>query len=222
MKRFLKKLAGWAGYQVIKRSKPVVDGLYPNDFEDHDVEIAVRVRDFTMTSAERVFNLMRAVEYVCANEIPGSIVECGVWKGGSMMVVALMLMRAGRTDRDLFLFDTFQGMTQPSEADDEWERQMWSSNQSPTHNRWAYSPLDEVRENMGSTGYPPNRIHYVAGKVEETIPGSAPESISILRLDTDWYESTKHELIHLYPRLSRGGVLIIDDYATFGGTEGRG
>jgi O-methyltransferase len=114
MKHLLKNLAWWAGYQVIKRRKPVVNGLYPKDFERHDIQ---------------------------------------------------------------------------------------------------------VRKNMSSTGYPPDRIHYVAGMVEETIPRSAPESISILRLDTDWYESTKHELIHLYPRLSRGGVLIIDDYAAFRGAR---
>ena len=219
LKRLLKNLAKRAGYQLVNLKQPVTEGLYPPDFGQQDVEIVLKVRDFSMSTPERIFCLMRAVEYVCANKIPGSIVECGVWRGGSMMTVALTLMRAGLTDRDLFLFDTFQGMTQPSDADGEWEKQMWSKNQTATHNKWAFSPIDEVKGNMGGTGYPPDRIHYVVGKVEETIPDSAPESISILRLDTDWYESTKHELIHLYPRMSRGGVLIIDDYGAFQGAR---
>jgi hypothetical protein len=65
---------------------------------------------------------------------------------------------------------------------------------------------------MYETGYDREKISFVKGKVEETIPDNAPQSISLLRLDTDWYESTRHELIHLYPRLSHGGVIIIDDY----------
>ena len=69
------------------------------------------------------------------------------------------------------------------------------------------------------TGYPSERIHFVPGKVEDTIPASAPESIALLRLDTDWYESTKHELVHLFPRLATSGVLIIDDYGHWRGSR---
>jgi UDP-N-acetylmuramate-alanine ligase len=72
--------------------------------------------------------------------------------------------------------------------------------------------LDDVRTGMGQVGYPSHRIHYHQGLVEETVPAQAPDRIAILRLDTDWYESTRHELEHLYPRLSPGGVLVIDDY----------
>jgi hypothetical protein len=212
-------LANAAGYQIVSLRKPDVDGVYPRDFGRHDIETILRVRAYSMTSPERLYCLMRAVEYVCENQIPGSIVECGVWKGGSMMAAALTLTRIGVSDRDLFLFDTFQGMCEPSAADGEWEKKVWSENQASDHNNWAYSPLDEVKRNVRSTGYPESRIHYVQGKVEDTLPNSAPEQISILRLDTDWYESTKHELIHLYPRLSRGGVLIIDDYAVFQGAR---
>jgi hypothetical protein len=82
---------------------------------------------------------------------------------------------------------------------------------------WCRSPLDEVRTNVGSTGYPKDLVHYVKGRVEETIPFQAPERISLLRLDTDWYESTRHELHHLFPRLVPGGVLIVDDYGYWKG-----
>jgi len=82
---------------------------------------------------------------------------------------------------------------------------------------FAYSPLEQVKNNLRNTGYDQNQIVYAKGKVEETIPSAAPATIAILRLDTDWYESTLHELVHLYPRLSVGGVLIIDDYGHWQG-----
>jgi O-methyltransferase len=77
--------------------------------------------------------------------------------------------------------------------------------------------LDEVRANLFSTGYPEHLLHFVPGMVETTIPDHAPDKIAILRLDTDWYASTKHELEQLYPRLVPGGIMIIDDYGEFHG-----
>jgi hypothetical protein len=88
------------------------------------------------------------------------------------------------------------------------------------HGRDDYSPLDEVRANVTRTGLPLERFAFVKGMVEQTIPGTMPPgAISILRLDTDWYESTRHELIHLFPRLSPGGVLIVDDYGFWRGSR---
>lgn len=78
-------------------------------------------------------------------------------------------------------------------------------------------PIDEVRRNIQSTEYPADRIRFIKGKVEDTILAAAPARIAVLRLDTDWYESTKHELEYLFPRLSVGGVLIIDDYGAWEG-----
>jgi hypothetical protein len=79
--------------------------------------------------------------------------------------------------------------------------------------------LDEVRGNVFSTGYPKDKIHFIEGKVENTIPLNMPRKIALLRLDTDWYQSTKHELIHLFPLLQRNGVLIIDDYGHWEGAR---
>jgi hypothetical protein len=76
-----------------------------------------------------------------------------------------------------------------------------------------------VRENVVSTGYPPNLFHFAKGRVEETLPAQAPDQLALVRLDTDWYESTRHELVHLYPRLAPGGVLIIDDYGHWDGVK---
>lgn len=84
---------------------------------------------------------------------------------------------------------------------------------------WDAASYEEVSVNMARTGYPSRRVHQIKGMVEDTIPGKAPESIAILRLDTDWYASTRHEMEHLFPRLSRGGVLIIDDYGHWAGSR---
>jgi O-methyltransferase len=89
--------------------------------------------------------------------------------------------------------------------------------ESKGSNFWARAPLDEVRDVMYALPYPQAQIHFVKGKVEETIPDQAPAQIALLRLDTDWYESTRHELVHLYPRLAPGGVLILDDYGWWRG-----
>jgi hypothetical protein len=87
------------------------------------------------------------------------------------------------------------------------------------HNEWFYSPLDEVQANMRRTGLAPERFEFVRGRVEDTIPARLPERIALLRLDTDWYESTRHELIHLFPLLEPGGVLIVDDYGAWEGAR---
>jgi O-methyltransferase len=79
--------------------------------------------------------------------------------------------------------------------------------------------LDIVMEAIESTAYPSEKVHYIKGMVEQTIPEFVPKKIALLRLDTDWYESTKHELEHLFPRLSKGGVLIIDDYGHWQGAR---
>jgi hypothetical protein len=177
-----------------------------------------------MTSPERVYSVCKAVEYVARNRIAGSLVECGVWRGGSMMAAAMTLVRLGDTSRDLYLFDTFAGMTEPTSYDETFDgvdaRTAWQqeSGGAPL-NAWCHATLEDVVANLSSTGYPRARLNFVQGPVEETLPSRAPDRISLLRLDTDWYESTRHELEHLYPRLERGGVLIVDDYGHWKGAR---
>lgn len=183
-----------------------------------------QVTPFTMTSPERVAALCLAVENVTLNQIPGDFVECGVWKGGSSMAAALTFMRLGGALPDLYLYDTFEGMPEPGIHDLDATTGISAKTllqQAPqqTDGVLAYSSLDEVRANMASTQYPAQKIHLIRGKVEETIPSQIPEQIALLRLDTDWYESTKHELIHLFPRLAPNGILIIDDYGAWEGAR---
>jgi O-methyltransferase len=155
--------------------------------------------------------------------VPGDFVECGVWRGGSSMLTALTLNRLGDSERRLYLYDTFAGMPEPGELEVDAlghsARQQWSSEQRGDVNDWCYASLTEVRQNLLSTGFPAERLNLVEGLVEETIPGTAPDRIAVLRLDTDWYESTRHELEHLYPRLREGGVLILDDYGHWEGAR---
>lgn len=194
----------------------------PFDFDETDAELCRRVAPYTMTTPPRIYALARAVEYVATRPIPGALVECGVWRGGSMMAVALTLLRLGATDRDLYLFDTFTGMTEPGEEDvkktGERAADLLTGASRDSHH-WAVAPIDQVREAVLSVGYPEERIHFVEGAVERTLPANAPAEVALLRLDTDWYSSTKHELVHLYPRLARGGVLIVDDYAYWQGAR---
>ena len=166
--------------------------------------------------------MVDAVRYVEDNKIAGDIVECGVWRGGNIIVSALALIELGNKTRDLYLYDTFTGMTPPTEMDKDYSgadaEDLLRRNPKGTK-IWCEASLEDVQENMRSTRYPAEKVHFVKGPVEETIPGRLPNSIAILRLDTDWYESTKHELVHLYPLLVQGGILIIDDYGHWQGAQ---
>jgi O-methyltransferase len=192
----------------------------PPDFREDETEIVRAVRPWTMTSPERIYALIHAVRYVSERAIPGAIVECGVWRGGSMAAAARVLLDQKDVSRDLYLFDTFEGMTDPTENDVNFLGKSASEElRKDPDVKCANAPLEEVKEVLYATGYPRERIHFIAGKVEDTIPSSAPPSIALLRLDTDWYASTMHELIHLFPRLSQAGVIIIDDYGHWKGSR---
>jgi O-methyltransferase len=196
----------------------------PPDFDQTTVATLKRVMPFTMTSVERISSLCEAVKYVTTNNIAGDIVECGVWKGGSMMAAALTLQSLDDLSRELYLFDTFEGMPTPADNDVSYSGESgmgFTANLKPdgSGSDFCRATIDQVRDAVGSVGYPANKIHFVKGKVEDTVPHHAPDRIAILRLDTDWYESTRHELIHLYPRLVPRGVLIIDDYGHWQGAR---
>lgn len=183
----------------------------------------------TMTGEARLLALIDAVRYCVRRGIGGDFAECGVWRGGSVLAIILTLQELGISNRDVHLYDTFTGMTEPGEHDispfDGSARQAWATAEArgerPFEGLFGADSFNEdsVRETVLSSGYPPERVHLVAGPVEETLPARAPVRLALLRLDTDWYESTRHELLHLYPRLERGGVLVIDDYGHWQGAR---
>jgi O-methyltransferase len=200
-----------------------LDALDPAD--RHIVETAL---PYTMTGVARLQALVDAVRYVVARDIPGAFAECGVWRGGSVLAMILTLQELGH-ERDIHLYDTFEGMTEPTEHDtsplDPPALETWHEAREQGHRPWGGLFGDHVfgeqsvRDTLLATGYPAERLHLVKGPVEQTIPAHGPGPLALLRLDTDWYESTKHELHHLYPLLAEGGVLIIDDYGHWEGAR---
>lgn len=201
------------GLRIVPTRQPEQDPTL--DFPQEWKETIGATAGYTMVSHERQGALIQAVEHVVANEVSGAIVECGVWKGGSSMAAALTLKRLD-DGRDVYLFDTFEGMSAPTEED------MADAKVRNSPGELAGTlrvEREDVVEAMRSTGYPLDRVHVVKGMVEDTIPDQAPEQIALLRLDTDFYRSTRHELQHLFPRLARNGILIIDDYGELEGAR---
>jgi hypothetical protein len=218
MKNTIKKIIKKLGYSITKIDQ---DELLP-DMDKAFFKLAKQCKPYTMTSTERLYSVYKSVEYLTKNKIDGDYIECGVWKGGSSMMIVLCLMKNKCTDKKIYLYDTYEGMSEPTESDinhgnykaeDKYIKTMNSERGSD----WCRSEIDEVKENLYSTGYPKENIIFIKGKVEDTIPKTIPEKIALLRLDTDWYESTKHEMEHLYPLVSQKGVLIIDDYGHWQG-----
>ena len=223
IKKAIKFILKKIGYEIRKINLK----KYPYDIDNEHIKLFEEIEYATATTIERVDALLNAINYLEQNKIKGDFVECGVWKGGSCMAMAKKLMKKDSNDRKIWLFDTFEGMTEPDENDIEVETGIKgkellgdTARSSEKYNMWAYAPLNEVKNNMIKTGYPVDNIRYIIGKVEDTLKADdIPEKISLLRLDTDWYESTKIELEILFPRLVEGGVLIIDDYGHFEGAR---
>ena len=124
------------------------------------------------------------------------------------MAVLMSLRYLGQADRDVYLYDTFEGMPLPEDVD------VYSSGRSAMEDYtsyqrhdgssgWVRSPIEDVKSNISSLGEINSRLYFVKGLVEDTIPETAPDTIALLRLDTDFYRSTKHELIHLFPKLQK-------------------
>jgi O-methyltransferase len=207
---------------VEPRSELSDQGAEQYDLDQETRVLWNQVQSRTMTSIYRIDALRQAVEYIEANSIPGDIVECGVWRGGSMMAVGLTLLRLGAR-RSLWLFDTFSGMPPPGPEDKDFRGQsaaeLMASQNPDTSPVWARSSLDDVKAGMIEIGYQQDLVRYVVGPVEATIPGCLPDKIALLRLDTDWFTSTYHELLHLWPRLVPNGVMIIDDYGYWAGAR---
>lgn len=198
--------------------------------DERDRRIVERALPHSMTGAPRLLSVVDAVRYCSARGIPGAFAECGVWRGGSVLAMILVLQELGE-EREIYLYDTFEGMTEPTDADlsafDPPALQTWRDSVAADGGARPWGELfdatvygeEQVRELLTGTGYPRERLHLVRGPVEETIPGTLPGDLALLRLDTDWYESTRHELVHLLPPLARGGVLIVDDYGHWQGAR---
>lgn len=189
-----------------------------------DTAMLARVRDLSMTEQVAQWNFIQSIRHVERAGIDGAIVECGVWRGGNVVLAGLLREELG-FDRDIWAFDTFAGMTAPTEFDSKAKKNLdvgakFNALERGDHNDWCYASLEDVKANFARV-VGNDRLRTVKGPVQETLldPANIPEKIAVLRLDTDFYDSTKIELEQLWPRLSPGGVLIIDDYGEWDGAR---
>jgi hypothetical protein len=213
---YARKVFDYFGLDIARQDKPFLEPEF--------VRYQQACAPFTMVSRERLYAHFQAINYVVTNKIEGDIVECGVWRGGTSMLGALTLLGRQETSRNIWLYDTFAGMTEPTSSDvSPWDgdnaKRLWEANNAKDHNKWCFAPIEEVKSNLLSTGYPADKTIFVKGDVAETLTKRLPEKIAVLRLDTDWYESTKAEMEILFPRLAKGGVILIDDYGAWKGCK---
>lgn len=177
------------------------------------------VTPYSMTGYERIKELYDSLEYIKNNKIDGDLVECGVWKGGNILGM-MEYLHHHRIDKNIWIFDTFSGMTPPTEKDYDLNG-ISASRLMENPIVFAKSTLDEVNLNLSKSNFDKSKLKFVVGDVSQTLrnPENIPEELSLLRLDTDWYESTKDELAFLYPKLILGGILIVDDYGHWAGSK---
>jgi O-methyltransferase len=188
------------------------------------------IHELAMTSSKRDSDILfNYLDHIRNNNVPGDFVECGVWKGGIVLAISEYLSYHNMLDRKVWLYDTFAGLTEPTDVDFELRRnnkvstkEIWQGQKIDDHtNAWCYGSLNEVKNNMSRTSFPQDNIVYVIGDICETlkVDENVPNRIALLRLDTDWYDSTKAEMEYLYPKVVDNGVVIVDDYNYWNGSR---
>ena len=223
LERFVTSSARKFGLKISRASSTGTQ--LPVEVTAQDAALIAALKPFTMTSGERLWSLLNAVRHVVDNGVPGDFVECGVWRGGSVMAMARELLSLGVSDRQIWLYETFGGMTAPTVEDVEAgsgvtaETMLGQTVVGDGDNVWCVAGISDAQSNVFSTGYPKGNFTFAEGDVAQTLKETFPEKISLLRLDTDWYESTRMELEVLYPRLAVGGVCIFDDYGHWQGAR---
>ncbi len=217
-----------------KKKYPTVFTTDVEKFNHHILQVNYKdsllkdvVRPNTMTSSGKVYELDQSLEKVVSENIPGDYIECGTYRGG---LAALMLdnILYNNLDKKLWVYDTFQGMSEPSTVDVSTKNENAVSTFNATKNTttgyadWCKATIDIVQSTLSlvDNSYE-DRANLIIGKVEDTLRHeiNIPQKISLMRLDTDWYESTKIELEKFYHRLSIGGIIIIDDYRLWQGQK---
>jgi len=166
------------------------------------------------------------VDYILGHGIDGDFVECGV-QSGKIEKIWIERLNKFNEFRDIYMYDTFTGLTEPTEKDvgynnnfstsdevlNEWKKYNKRSSEGLV-NTWCYCPLEQVMIDLYLTGYPSEKLHFIKGDVMDTLKDKSkiPEKIAILRLDTDWYKSSKYELEQMFDNVVIGGIIIFDDY----------
>jgi O-methyltransferase len=224
MKTFMNNfLAKYLKFRLIRiKPRKPIQIVEASEWDIETLEICSRI---SMQSDERIWALINATKYIVQRNVPGVFVECGVWKGASAVAISRTLVSLGVTDRDIYLFDTFEGMTEPSGLDKRISDSVPASQLLEAteigdgDNVWAKATEESVREILNQQEYPAARFKIIKGDVIKTLHNIPSFEISLLRLDTDWYESTKIELEILFPRLVISGILIVDDFGHWDGSR---
>lgn len=181
------------------------------------------VADHTMLSVERLISLWEQVQYLDHSAIDGALVECGVWRGGAAGMMAAAHQSSESVRRPMHLFDSFAGLPEPNREKDGEFAIRYAGGKAEGHDRpigRCVSALGDCRRLLEATlAYPSTLIEYHVGWFSKTIPSVAPrlDPIALLRLDGDWYESTRLALTYLYPLVVNGGLIVVDDYGYWPG-----
>jgi O-methyltransferase len=187
----------------------------------HPFDAAVRAegRDWppeaeTMVGLRRLDNLQTCIEDVHFRRVPGDLIECGVWRGGAVILMRAVLRAYGITDRLVWAADSFSGFPSTGEG----ERAADSSDNLGVHRMLAVS-LEEVKRNFERYGLLDEQVRFLSGWFRDTLPGATMPRLAVMRLDSDRYQSTRECLRSLYPKLSPGGYVIVDDYGAHPGSK---
>jgi O-methyltransferase len=195
------------------RREPFTDALKdaaPDFIEGEFWKIAADVWDYTCISLQGIYSIYSACRHIAKNNIPGDVVECGVFFGGSIMVAAQTLARHEAGDRRIVGLDTFHGFLRRSDVDIDFAGEA-VCHPNDLAREWSFRQIAE--NNIGSVSYNHDNIDVIEGDVFETLkPATKHRRIAILRLDTDTYDTTKFELEACWDRVVTGGIVIIDDY----------
>lgn len=220
LKNLINKTFNQFGYSIINNNQKIVE------LSEKDKNLINLISNYSMTPKIRIFNLLQALRYLKNKKIPGDYVECGVWKGGNILLLKKFLETEDLHQRNIYAYDTFEGMTKPDENDfeisnNDFATKLLKKDKSKKTNVWGICSLEEVKKNISKHVKNLNNINFIKGPVENTLNENknTPEKISLLRLDTDWYQSTKKELEVLYEKVESGGIIIIDDYGHWGGSK---
>ncbi len=223
MKTLIKKIINSAGFEIKRKSSR---GTYPVELNDKDIQIIdyIMSKNITMIGLPRLIANVMSAKYVIKNKLEGDFLECGVWRGGSTLAVK-MIFEEYHWDAKVWLFDTFKGMTKPNKFDNlhngENAKIHYDKFDKGDYNAWCYASVEDVKQVFMEAKVNMNQCEFIKGDVMKTLPQHIDKikHLSLLRLDTDWYESTKIEIEMLYPKLVSKGILIIDDFGFWEGAR---
>lgn len=227
LKQSIKQALALTGLEIRRKTDSGFTTVAPVEFSKADLDVLefVTSRRLTMGSRERLVATINACKHAAQAGIEGDFVECGVWRGGNSIAAKLTFENYG-SGKKVWLFDTFTGMTPPTEHDttrfsDKPADERFRAAQAGEHNEWCFASLEDVQANFKAAGVDLDGVRFIAGDVMKTLadPANLPDALCVLRLDTDFYDSTKAELETLYPRLSVGGSLLIDDFGHWDGAR---